>query len=201
MVSGGDIRANGAPRREKFVILPDGVYIIAIWRSLRITVEAYENRESPETADILSFQKKLQSGDLASHAYVTLLGMRSCDVSKLMKKVESGLSYNAFSRFQRNIDLSTQELAEMVQIKPRTLARRKRSGRLDAAESDRLLRAARVFADAIRLFEGDAAAARAWLASPLRALGDRSPLVAVRTEVGAREVEKLIGRLEHGVFA
>jgi uncharacterized protein (DUF2384 family) len=39
-----------------------------------------------------------------------------------------------------------------------------------------------------------------WLRSPNRALGGESPLALSKTEVGAREVENLIGRLEHGVF-
>ena len=50
------------------------------------------------------------------------------------------------------------------------------------------------------LFEGDQGAARRWLRKPQRALGDNTPLAMSRTEVGAAEVENLIGRLEYGVF-
>jgi uncharacterized protein (DUF2384 family) len=35
----------------------------------------------------------------------------------------------------------------------------------------------------------------------VRALGGRSPLDFAQTEPGAREVENVIGRLEHGVFS
>jgi putative toxin-antitoxin system antitoxin component (TIGR02293 family) len=56
------------------------------------------------------------------------------------------------------------------------------------------------FDKAVGLFEGDVAAARAWLETPSKALGSETPLAAVETEIGAREVEDLIGRLEHGVF-
>jgi putative toxin-antitoxin system antitoxin component (TIGR02293 family) len=51
------------------------------------------------------------------------------------------------------------------------------------------------------LFEGDVAAAVNWLNTPRKLLGDRSPLAYARTETGAREVENLIGRLEHGIFS
>jgi uncharacterized protein (DUF2384 family) len=34
-----------------------------------------------------------------------------------------------------------------------------------------------------------------------KALENQTPLEYSRTELGAREVENLIGRLEHGVFA
>jgi putative toxin-antitoxin system antitoxin component (TIGR02293 family) len=92
-------------------------------------------------------------------------------------------------------------LAEVVDIRPRTLSRRKEEGRLEPDESDRLLRASRVFGRALELFEADAAEARAWLARPQRALGGAVPLDLLRTELGAREVEDLIGRLEQGVFS
>ncbi len=39
-----------------------------------------------------------------------------------------------------------------------------------------------------------------WLKRPNRALGGIAPIAALDTELGAREVENLIGRLEHGVY-
>jgi putative toxin-antitoxin system antitoxin component (TIGR02293 family) len=51
------------------------------------------------------------------------------------------------------------------------------------------------------LFEGDRDAAVEWLTTPQTALGDRVPLDLARTEIGAREVERLVGRLDHGVFS
>jgi putative toxin-antitoxin system antitoxin component (TIGR02293 family) len=59
----------------------------------------------------------------------------------------------------------------------------------------------------IRLFDlarsvfGTDEATRRWLNAPLRALGGRSPLDFAQTEPGAREVENVIGRLEHGVYS
>ena len=85
------------------------------------------------------------------------------------------------------------------EISARRLARRKEAGRLEPDESDRLMRASRVIARAIELFEGDREAARTWLTTHLRALGDHTPLEFAKTDVGAIEVENLIGRLEHGI--
>jgi len=123
------------------------------------------------------------------------------EITKLLEKVEAGFPYRTFERFQRNIDLQTEELAHLVQIRPRTLARRREAGRLTAEESDRLLRASRVFGKALALFEGDVEAARSWFSTPAPALANRTPQEVSATEVGAREVENLIGRLEHGVFS
>jgi len=135
------------------------------------------------------------------NAYVLLIGLEPADNAALVAWVEEGLPYRALERLRSNIGLSREALADLVQIKPRTLDRRKEGGRLRPEESDRLLRAARVFGGTIALFEGDAEAARTWLSSPQRALGGAVPLEMARTEVGAREVESLVGRLEHGVFS
>lgn len=130
---------------------------------------------------------------------LTILGLRARSTLDLLEKVERGFSFTAFVRLQRAIDLPAQDLADFVQIPARTLLRRKAAGRLRSDESDRLLRVSRLLERAIALFEGDAEAARSWLASPAKALAGHAPLDFARTEAGAREVESLIGRLEHGV--
>lgn len=153
------------------------------------------------TADIAAFRKIVREKRGGPHYYVTLLGLKAVETSELLEEVEAGFPYKTFERFQRNVDFSLEELAHLVQIKVRTLARRRESGRLTSEESDRLLRASRVFGMALSLFEGDLEAARSWLATPAPALGNRTPQDVSTTEVGAREVENLVGRLEHGVFA
>ena len=51
------------------------------------------------------------------------------------------------------------------------------------------------------LFEDDLAASVRWLTSPKKALDNEQPIQYARTELGAREVENLLGRLEYGVFS
>ncbi len=48
--------------------------------------------------------------------------------------------------------------------------------RLSPAESDRVYRITAAFEDGVRLFEGDQAAARAWLKGPAKALEWQTPL-------------------------
>ena len=66
---------------------------------------------------------------------------------------------------------------------------------------DHRLRASRVFAKALELFEGDRDAASKWMIRPLPALGGEAPIDVARTEFGARQVENLAGRIEHGVYS
>lgn len=155
----------------------------------------------PETPELVAFRKIVAEKRLGQHFYVTLLGLRTFETLDLLERVEAGFSYKAFERLQRNLDLTTEELAKLVHITLRTLARRREEGRLTTEESDRLLRASRVFGKALALFEGDLEAARTWFSKPSPALGDRTPQAVSSTEIGAREVEHLVGRLEHGVFS
>ncbi len=134
-------------------------------------------------------------------SYAHVLGLRVHDRLALADKVEGGFSYESFVRLQKAADLSREQLAALVQITLRTLTRRKAKGKLSQAESERLLRLARVFDLAVGLHEGDKSAARTWLERPSPALDGKIPFELARTEVGAREVESLVARLEHGVFS
>lgn len=129
------------------------------------------------------------------------LRLRGRDTLELVRSVRRGLAYRYFERTKQALGLSAEQVARLVQITPRTLARRREEGRLRPDESDRVLRLARLFDRAVELFEGDREAARSWLRSPKRALANETPLAFAETEVGAREVEHLIGRLEHGVYS
>ncbi len=136
----------------------------------------------------------------ARHDYTTLIGIKVKNSVDLVKHVEAGLSFAAVEALQDQMKLASKEMAKLLDIKFRTFVRRKEAGRLQPAESDRVLRTSRLFARSKDLFDGDEQAARTWLMSPNRALGGAAPLEIAKTEVGAREVENIIGRLEHGVF-
>jgi putative toxin-antitoxin system antitoxin component (TIGR02293 family) len=130
------------------------------------------------------------------------LGLKAENSGELIRQVGRGFSFQLLRAFEaRSGILSLAEIASIIGIPPRTLARRKASGRLTADESEKLLRLSSVFEQAVDLFEGDEAEARQWLTTAKKALENQTPLAYSRTELGAREVENLIGRLEHGVFS
>ena len=114
--------------------------------------------------------------------------------------IRAGLPMVEFEALQKLLGLGAEELAGHLTISRSTLIRRRKSRRLDAQESDRLLRYARLYARAESTF-GDTEAAQQWFKTPARALGYESPLHFAETEAGAREVENLLGRIEHGVFS
>ena len=134
------------------------------------------------------------------YGYTQWLGFKTKNFDDLDKRIRAGFEYATFERMSSVLALSVMELAKVVDIKPRTLSRRKKNARLAWDESDRLLRISRVYDRAMGLFEGDADATHHWISRPVRGLGGRKPLDLVLTEPGASEVEHLIYKLEYGVF-
>ena len=109
--------------------------------------------------------------------------------------------WKALVHLKEALNLTDREFAHTLGISERTLSRKRGAGnRLNLLISDRLFRLARISAMAIDIFETPQEAA-AWLKEPQFGLGERTPLDLLRTELGAREVEDLLGRLKHGVLA
>ncbi len=69
-----------------------------------------------------------------------------------------------------------------------------------SADSNRLARLSRVATLAERTF-GSTERAAGWLDRPNRALGGAAPVDLLDTDLGAREVEAVLGRIEYGVFS
>ena len=129
------------------------------------------------------------------------LGLRTDDSVQLVSSVQAGFKVERLLLFHKASGLSLERIAQVAGISKRTLTRRRAEGRLRSDESDRLFRLSRIFDLAVELFEGDSTAGRQWLDRPQSGLNGAVPLEFASTDVGAREVEKLITRLEHGIFA
>ena len=113
--------------------------------------------------------------------------------------VREGVSVAVVAQLTTELGISVGELLEWLQVSPRTWARRKQAGRFEMLESDRLARLGRLTRRARNVL-GGSAEARAWLATPNRALRGRTPFEVAATKIGAEDVFDLLGRLELGVF-
>jgi putative toxin-antitoxin system antitoxin component (TIGR02293 family) len=124
------------------------------------------------------------------------LGRTLANDGDLREAIREGFPHAVLEELMRSSGLTLKELADSLDLSSRSLQRRRR-GRLARFESDRLYRMARVLALA-RESLGDSARASRWLKRTNRALGGVSPLAAIDTEPGARQVENLLGRIAHG---
>lgn len=143
-------------------------------------------------------------GAVADGRVIKYLHLKSAGAGRprrLLARVQSGLPCEVVDTLVVNLGVAQKEIASVLNIPVTTLSRRKKSGCLLPDESDRVVRLARVGVLAQALMAGDVLAAQHWMSSPLPILADETPLQHCSTEVGAREVEQLIGRLRHGVFS
>jgi putative toxin-antitoxin system antitoxin component (TIGR02293 family) len=125
----------------------------------------------------------------------------AADDPSLVARVEEGVPVLDVVAFGREAGFTAQELAGLIQVPPRTYARRVAAASLlNPSEGERAVRIMRLYDLANRTF-GTHERTRGWLNRPLRVLGGRTPLDFARTEPGAREVEAVLGRFEQGVFS
>jgi len=128
--------------------------------------------------------------------------MASADFTtpRLIEVLQVGLPVQELNELQATLEVPMEKLVPMLGISKATLHRRKAEGKLDPAESDRVVRFARLMGKAVEVLESEENA-RQWLTSPQFGLGGAVPLEYAETEVGAREVEDLLGRIEYGTYS
>lgn len=130
-----------------------------------------------------------------------VLGKAVKRADELAALVRKGLPAASLAALAERLEIGNRMLSRKLGIPHRTLTRRLgRRSRLSATESDRAARLARVYATAVEMI-GDEEKAAEWLRTPNRALSGQRPLDQLDTDVGAREVEDLLGRIAYGVYA
>ncbi len=92
------------------------------------------------------------------------------------------------------LDISVEVASVALQLARRTLARRKESNRLDAQESERIVRLADMAARATTIL-GTVDKAKQWLTADNRALGGAAPISLLDT--GTRAVEDKLATMDY----
>ena len=133
------------------------------------------------------------------------LGIKIKKAKEVDNLIRKGIPFKVVEDIKERLKLADEEIAEILGMSVRTLSRRrhikdKEDARLNAIESDRLFRLVKIFALAQDVLE-DKEQAIKWLHSRQFGLGKRIPLEVIQTEVGAREAEDLLMRIEHGVYS
>jgi putative toxin-antitoxin system antitoxin component (TIGR02293 family) len=138
---------------------------------------------------------------VASALGITKKGQRS--TLDIIDEIAKGLPVEALQRLASRI--APDDANFKFQIVPKaTLARRKNQpgAHLTSDESDRLARLAKVWTFAREVWGDDEESARAFLFRPHALLAGRRPIdLSLRTELGARLVEDILGRLKYGTAA
>ena len=130
-----------------------------------------------------------------------VLGKAIKNPADLAKLVRKGLPAGSIRALAGKLHLGNSVLSSKLGIPQRTLTRRLSQGSLlTSDESDRTVRMARVYASAVEMI-GEQEKAVEWLRTPNRALGGEKPLDQLDTDLGARMVEDVLGRIAYGVYS
>lgn len=127
------------------------------------------------------------------------LGRPAANSRELIAAVRHGFPVRTIEHVIESGRMTLAEIDELV-LPRKTLSHRRKIGTLTTEQSDRLMRAARVIAEAEATF-GSQEKAAAWLRRPTTALDGEKPLALLDTGEGAAQVEALLGRIAHGIAA
>jgi putative toxin-antitoxin system antitoxin component (TIGR02293 family) len=112
--------------------------------------------------------------------------------------LRQGLPVSVLGNFRENWGFTIMELAGSLSIPKSTLMRMlERRNRMALADSDRVYRLASILTLAEEAI-GNREKAQRWLRQPNQVLGNETPLRALETEIGARRVEQVLGRIAYG---
>ena len=123
------------------------------------------------------------------------------DHVKMAALVVQGIPTQVALDLGKRLGISQERLSYLIGIPKRTLHRRiEQAEFLKQDESERVLRLFNLYTRAVEVFEDEERATR-WFSSRPKSLGGKTPLEFMETEPGARFVEAILGRIEHGVFS
>ncbi|HMO44715.1 MAG TPA: DUF2384 domain-containing protein [Rubrivivax sp.] len=129
------------------------------------------------------------------------LGVKRGKAADWEALIHKGMPVRSVEVLKRSIAIPDNQLAALLGISEKTLSRaRAANGRLDRVASDRLFRVARIAALSIEVLESVQPALH-WLKRPQVGLGGKVPLSMLASDAGRDQVEKLLLRIEHGVYS
>ncbi|MDB5980090.1 MAG: hypothetical protein JWQ69_1105 [Pseudomonas sp.] len=124
--------------------------------------------------------------------------LRGRSEGERLKRIQAGFSPNWVRAIREVFKLSNDLLEALFNASISTLERRQKQQQpLDAVASERLDRVAMVATQALDVFEAPEKASR-WMVSHNAALGDETPLHLCESEIGARQVRRVLAAMEYG---
>jgi putative toxin-antitoxin system antitoxin component (TIGR02293 family) len=119
---------------------------------------------------------------------------------ELVEDIREGFVFAQVVALAKEAGVALGELVEFGIIPRRTFTHSKQNQRFTATQSARLARFFRIQQKAKATF-GSADKALQWLKRPTKPLQDHAPASLLDTEEGARLVEDLLTRIDHGIAA
>ena len=119
---------------------------------------------------------------------------------EIITRSRQGVLRAEADRVAKLVGLTDKEMAAALGVSASYLHRLKTDQRISQHASERLLLLDNLFQHALDTFDGRATTVLGWLRSPLRELEYQTPLQTLDTVTGYTLVERVLGRIDHGIF-
>jgi putative toxin-antitoxin system antitoxin component (TIGR02293 family) len=119
---------------------------------------------------------------------------------EIITRSRQGVVRAEVDRVAALVGFTDKEMAVALGLSTSYLHRLKTEQRMSQEASERLLLLENLLHHALDTFEGRGSTVLGWLRTPLRELEYQSPLQTLDTVTGFTVVERVLGRIDHGIF-
>jgi len=130
-----------------------------------------------------------------------VLGQTVKDSLAMSNLIIQGLPVKAAMVLKQRLNIPVESYFAAIGISKKQFERYTEDDHLPIKIGDQVFRLAKIYKLAMEVFEDNSTSAITWLREPQPGLSNEPPLSLLRTEVGAREVEELLYRIEYGMLA
>ena len=169
-----------------------------VGRTIFITIPSW--RSALDSWTIWRMLTDRMANEIADKSVETLTELVELPQAEIIEAITNGLPASLARELARKLKLTLGDVAGLLRLNPRTFQRRLDEGLLSLSESERLWELSRLFYRAVDVLESEPGAVH-WFKNPIQALGWATPLAYARTAVGLRELDNVLGRIEHGVYS
>lgn len=134
------------------------------------------------------------------HNWDNFFGTKINTVNNAIHQFRIGIEMTIAERLRNELGLTPEEFSHQLGISRQTYVRRKKHGRMNTYESERIYRMYSMLNLAMEVLESRQEAIH-WLMTKNIALNYEAPLEFSDTFVGYEEVLNVLGRIEYGVYS
>ena len=118
-----------------------------------------------------------------------------------IQKARKGVPFSKAITIADQLNLTMQELADILHVSLRTLQRYDPNKIMDVGISTKILRLESLALHGAEVFGKDYKAFAKWLRLEVPALEGKSPISYLDTSFGLDWIDQILGQIEHGIFA
>lgn len=126
--------------------------------------------------------------------------VRLLSEQEIIARSRQGVVRAEADRVAQLVGLTDKEMAATLGLSVSYLHRLKTDQRISQDASERLLLLENLLQHALDTFDGRAGTVLGWLRSPLRELEYQTPLQVLDTVTGYTLADRVLGRIDHGIF-